>query len=171
MRRSALICLLASALGLVLVLVVAGCGAGSGTDENDRAAPIGAGSVIAQFRKAPGQPALRRVAAPDVSWEQLGLGLDPTPAQQKRFGTFTIYVVEPGRSQAVTSLLSDKDTAKPLEETTGGIYWDFDETARSYVAYKLYGPNVVLAWWNGKRDPMTDARFDRLDATLSSLAG
>ena len=166
MRRSALICLL---LASALALVLQGCGAGSGTDENDQAAPIGAGTVIAQFRKAPGQPALRRVAAPDASWEQLGLGLDPTPAQQKRFGTFTIYVVEPGRSQAVTSLLSDKDTSKPLEETAGGIYWDFDETARSYVAYKLYGPNVVLAWWNGKRDPVTDARFDRLDATLASL--
>jgi hypothetical protein len=168
MRRSALISLfLVSALALVL----AGCGAGSGTDEDDQAAPIAAGTVITQFRTAPGQPALRRVAAPDASWEQLGLGLNPTPAQQKRFGTFTIYVVEPGRSQAVTSLLSDKDTAKPLEETAGGIYWDFDETARSYVAYKLYGPNVVLAWWNGKRDPVTDARFDRLDTTLSSLAG
>jgi hypothetical protein len=166
MRRCTLISLL---FALALALVVAGCGAGSGTDDNDQAAPIGAGTVIAQFRKAPGQPALRRVAAPDASWEQLGLGLDPTPAQQKRFGTFTIYVVEPGRSQAVTSLLSDKDTSKPLEETAGGIYWDFDETARSYVAYKLYGPNVVLAWWNGKRDAVTDARFDRLDATLASL--
>ena len=168
-RRSALISLL---LVPAFALVATGCGESAQSDDQDdqQAAPIASSSLIAQFRNAPGQPALREVATPDASWEQLGLGLNATPAQQKRYGTFTIYVVEPGRTQTVTSLLSDKDTAKPLEPAAGGIYWDFDEVARSYVAYKLYGSNVILAWWNEKREPVTDARFDRLDDMLASLA-
>jgi endonuclease YncB( thermonuclease family) len=169
-RRSALISLL---LVLALALVATGGGASTQSDDDDddpQAASIASGSLIAQFRNAPGQAALREVARPDASWEQLGLGLNTTPAQQKRYGTFTIYVVEPGRTQTVTSLLSDKDTAKPLERAARGIYWDFGEAARTYVAYKLYGENVVLAWWNEKRKPVTDSRIDRLGDMLTSLA-
>ena len=69
----------------------------------------------------------------------------------------------------MTSLLSDKDTAEPIEESAGGIHWDFDELAGSYVAQKKYGPNVVLAWWNEREEPVTDERWERLDALMQEL--
>jgi hypothetical protein len=172
-RRTPLIALL---LALVAALVAAGCGSSAeGVDETttdeQEAAPIGAGQLVAQFKQASGGTQLRGTATPDAAWEQLGLGLNATPAQQKQFGTFSIYVVEPENDEAVTSLLSDKDTAKPLARAGDGIYWDFDELAGSYVAYKRYGSNVVLAWWNEQPEPVTDARFERLDALMQELSG
>lgn len=168
MRRPALISLLAA---LVLALATAGCGSSGESDDNDQqAAPIAAQQVVQRFRTVPGMPALRTAAAPDPSWEQLSLGLDITPAVQKKYGTFTIYVVDPEDDEAVTSLLADKDTAKPLERAAGGIYWDYDELAKSYVAQKRYGSNVVLAWWNEKGQQGTDARWQRLDALMQGLA-
>jgi hypothetical protein len=171
-RRTPLIAL---TLVLVAALAAAGCGSSAeGVDETttseQEAAPIGASQLVAQFKRASGGTQLRGTATPDAAWEQLGLGLNATPAQQKRYGTFTIYVVEPDRDEAVTSLLSDKDTAKPLTPAADGIYWDFDQLARSYVAYKRYGPNVVLAWWNERPEQGTDARFERLDALMQELS-
>ncbi len=172
MRRTPLIALL---LALVLALVAAGCGSSAeGIDETttdeQETAPIGASQLVAQFKRASGGTQLRGTATPDVAWEQLGLGLNATPAQQSQYGTFSIYVVEPDRDEAVTSLLSDKDTAEPLARGEDGIYWDFDELAGSYVAYKRYGPNVVLAWWNERPEQGTDARFERLDALMQELS-
>jgi hypothetical protein len=163
-------------LALVTALVAAGCGASSeGVDETttdeQEAAPIGATQLVAQFKQASGGTQLRGTATPDAAWEQLGLGLNATPAQQRQYGTFSIYVVDPDRDEAVTSLLSDKDTAKPLARADDGIYWDFDELAGSYVAYKRYGSNVVLAWWNEQSEPVTDERFERLDALMQELSG
>jgi hypothetical protein len=162
-------------LALGAALVAAGCGSSAeGVDETttneQEAAPIGASQLVAQFKRASGGTQLRGTATPDVAWEQLGLGLNATPAQQRQYGTFSIYVVEPDRDEAVTSLLSDKDTAEPLERGDNGIYWDFDELAGSYVAYKRYGPNVVLAWWNEQPEPVTDERFERLDALMQEFA-
>jgi hypothetical protein len=159
---------------VLLALVAAGCGSSAeGVDEtttDQEAAPIGASQLVAQFKRASGGTQLRGTATPDAAWEQLGLGLNATPAQQREYGTFSIYVVEPENDEAVTSLLSDKDTAKPLARTDDGIYWDFDELAGSYVAYKRYGPNVVLAWWNEQPEPATDERFQRLDALMQELS-
>ena len=171
MRRTLLIPLL---VALVTALVVAGCGAsGEGADETttdeQEAAPIGASQLVAQFKQASGGTQLRGTATPDAAWEQLGLGLNATPAEQRQYGTFSIYVVEAENDEAVTSLLSDKDTAKPLARSGDGIYWDFDELAGSYVAYKRYGPNVVLAWWNEQPERVTDERFGRLDALMQKL--
>jgi hypothetical protein len=173
-RRTPLIALL---LALAAALVVAGCGAAAETDDGtdtdgdrQQAAPIAASQVVAQFKRSSGGTTLRGTATPDAAWEQLGLGLNATPAQQQRYGTFSIYVVEPDHDEAVASLLSDKDTAKPLERGDEGIYWDFDELAKSYVAHKRYGPNVVLAWWNERPEPATDARFERLDALMQELS-
>jgi hypothetical protein len=167
MRRPALISLLAA---LVVALAATGCGSsGDGDDDDQQAAPIAAQQVVRQFRTVEGMPALRTAAAPDPSWEQLSMGLDVSPAVQKKYGTFTIYVVDPEDREAVASLLADKDTAKPLEQGADGIYWDYDDLAKSYVAQKRYGPNVVLAWWNEKRQEGTDARWERLDALLQDL--
>jgi hypothetical protein len=163
MRRPALILLLAA-------VAVAGCGSsGDGDDGEQEAAPIAAQSVVQEFDEVPGMPPLQS-SAPDPSWEQLGLGLDLPPADQKKYGTFTIYVVDPEDLEAVKSLLADKDTAKPLQADANGIYWDYDELAKSYVAQKRYGSNVVLAWWNETQKQGTDARWQRLDRILQSLA-
>jgi hypothetical protein len=164
MRRPVLVLL------LVLALLAGGCGSsGSGEDEDQQAAPIGSQAVIQQFEEVPGMPPLETAAGSDPSWEQLSLGLDLSPAAQERFGTFTIYVVDPEDPEAVRSLLADKDTGKSLEPDADGIHWDFDELAKSYVAQKRYGANVVLAWWNEQREPGTDERWERLDEQLQQL--
>ena len=162
MRRPALIFLAA--------LAVAGCGSsGDADDQEQQPAPIAAQSVVQEFSEVPGMPKLV-TAVPDPSWEQLGPGLDIPPAAQERYGTFTIYVVDPEDPEAVRSLLADKDTAEPLQPDADGIYWDYDELAKSYVAQKRYGSNVVLAWWNERREQATDKRWDRLDTVMQDLA-
>ena len=166
MRRPALISLLAA---LALALAAAGCGSEGSDDEEQDAAPIAAQAVVQEFSEVPGMPALESTA-PDPSWEQLGPGLDVPPATQRKYGTFTIYVVDAEDPEAVRSLLADKDTAEPLQADADGIYWDYDELARSYVAQKRYGPNVVLAWWNERREQGTDERWERLDEVLQGLA-
>lgn len=161
-RRPALICLLAA-------LALAGCGSSAEGDEEQEVSPIAAQAVVQEFSDVPGMPDLQTTAVTDPSWEQLGLGLDLSPAAQRRYGTFTIYVVDPEDPEAVRSLLADKDTAEPLEADAEGIYWDYDELARSFVAQKRYGPNVVLAWWNESRQQRTDERWQRLDRILQEL--
>jgi hypothetical protein len=152
---------------LLLAAFLAGCGgSGGGDDEGQEAAPIAAQTFVQRFDAASGMPPLETAAGSDPSWEQLGLGLDLSPAEQERYGTFTIYVVDPGNLEAVSSLLADKDTGEPLEQGADGIYWDYDELAKSYVAQKRYGPNVVLAWWNEQREQGTDERWERLDELM-----
>jgi hypothetical protein len=159
-------------LTLLVVAFLAGCGqSGSENDEDQEAAPVAAQAFAQRFDEASGMPPLE-TAGSDPSWEQLGLGLDLSPAEQKRYGTFTIYVVDPGNLEAVSSLLADKDTGEPLEPDAEGIYWDYDELAKSQVAQKRYGSNVVLAWWNEKRKPGTDARWEQLDQLVQqAVAG
>jgi len=157
-------------LALLLAALIAGCGSSDEGDDEQEAAPIAAQAVVQQFREVPGMPPLRTAAGADPSWEQLGLGLDISPAAQERYGTFTIYVVDPEDSEAVSSLLADKDTGEALQADADGIYWDYDELARSYVAQKRYGENVVLAWWNQSREKGTDDRWERLDSILQGLA-
>lgn len=186
MRRIALLLLV-----VALALVAAGCGASAEGDEDAvdtdttatetddaetteeetelDAAPIAASQVVQQFLRSEEGAQLERTATPDSAWEQLGVGLNATPKEQRTFGTFTIYVVEPENDEAVTSLLSDKDTAQPLAQGSDGIYWDYDELAKSHVAYKRYGSNVVLAWWNEQAEQGTDERWERLDALMEGL--
>jgi hypothetical protein len=166
MRRPVLIFL------LLALLAAAGCGSsGDGDDDQDQqAAPIGSQQVLQEFEEAPQLPDLESAAGSDPAWEQLGPGLDLPAADQRRYGTFTIYVVDPEDPEAVKSLLADKDTAEALEADANGIYWDFDELAGSWVAQKRYGSNVVLAWWNEKKQRGTDARWQRLDTALTDIA-
>jgi hypothetical protein len=156
---------------LALAVLISGCGGGEETqskpDQEARAIP--AAEVIEQFRQAPGGPILRKAAGTDTAWEQLGLGLNPSPELLRRYGTFTVYVVRSGRDEAVGSLLSNKETGAPLAEDERGIYWEFDTLARSWVANTRYGGNVVLAWWNEKPEPGTDARWERLHEMMSGL--
>jgi hypothetical protein len=155
---------------LLLAVLLAGCGGtGKGDNEDAEPAPIAAQTFAQRFDEASGMPPLERAAGSDPAWEQLGLGLDLSPAEQERYGTFTIYVVDPEDPEAVSSLLADKDTGAPLEQSADGIYWDYDELAKSYVAQKRYGPNVVLAWWNEQREQGTDERWERLDELLQDV--
>jgi hypothetical protein len=159
----------ASALALALALAAVGCGSSATEQDREQAQAITAGQVVDEFREAPGKPKLRKTAEPDAAWEQLGFGLNVSEELRGTYGVFSVYVVKPERAEAVRSLLKDKETRKTLERDADGIFWDFDELARSYVAYKRYGPNVVLAWWNEKKEPGTDARWERLDALMSGL--
>lgn len=162
---------LASALALALAfaLAAAGCGSDAESDDDQQQAElVTAAQVVTRFRQAPGQPRLRR-APPDEAWEQLSLGLNVPEKLLRRYGVFSVYVVKPGRSEAIRSLLTNKETRKALERNAAGIYWEYDTFSRSYVAYKRYAANVVLAWWNEQKTPGTDARWTRLDALLSGL--
>lgn len=165
MRLPALITLLVA----LVAALAAGCGGGSADDDSDGTAPISSRQVLREFREA-GLPRLEIAPVPDPSWEQLGLGLDVSPATQQRYGTFAIYVVDPGDEEAVASLLADKDTAEPIQPDADGIHWDYDEPAKSYVAQKRYGENVVLAWWNERQQKGIDAAWVRLDELLSEIA-
>jgi hypothetical protein len=160
---------LAGAFALALALAAGGCGAAAGDQEPEQTQAISAGQVIQEFRRAPGQPRLRKTAVPDVAWEQLGLGLNVPEELRQRYGVFNVYVVEPERPEAVRSLLKDKETRKELKPNADAIFWDFDDLAGSYVAYKRYGANVVLAWWNEQQEPGVDVRWARLDALMTSL--
>ena len=165
MRRPALVLLLLAVLALA-----AGCGSsGDGDDQDEQAAPVASQQVVQEFEDEPQLPDLEPAAGSDPAWDQLGPGLDLPAADQKRYGTFTIYVVDPEDPEAVTSLLADKDTAEPIAADANGIHWDFDELAKSWVAQKRYGSNVVLAWWNEKAQKGTDARWRRLDRALTDL--
>jgi hypothetical protein len=166
-RRIALLLALTTA-----ALLGAGCGAAESSDE-DRVAPgppsFTAQQVIREFEQAPGHPLLRVSRGTGAAWEQLGFGLDPPARLQNRYGTFNVYVVEPGNDEALTSLLSNKETKEPLEADSSGVYWELDTLAGSYVGYKRYGANVVVAWWSETREPVADARFTRLDGLMSGL--
>jgi hypothetical protein len=162
--RSLAVLIIALATGAV----VAGCGATAEPEE--RATRYTAGEVIRQFQSEPGAPRLREAAGVDSAWEQLGLGLNVSEPLLRRYGVFTIYVVEPGNEQAVDSLLTDKGTGEPLERDEDGIYWELDTQSKDWVAYSKYGTNVVLAWFGGKGKPEIDARWERLDRLMDGLA-
>jgi hypothetical protein len=165
-RRIALLLALTAA-----ALLGAGCGAAESQDENQTPGPpsFTAQQVIREFEQAPGQPRLRAAGGTSAAWEQLGFGLDPPPRLQNRYGTFSVYVVEPGNDEALGSLLSNKETKEPLEADADGVYWELDTLAGSYVGYKRYGTNVVVAWWSETKEPVADARFERLDGLMSGL--
>jgi hypothetical protein len=155
----------------IAVALAAGCGAVESDDDQERVQPpsFTAQQVIREFRQGPGQPRLRRAAGTDAAWEQLSFGLNAPARLQSRYGTFSVYVVEPGNENAVDSLLRNKETKKPLERNSSGIYWELDTLASSFVAYKRYGANVVVAWWSEGKKAVADERFARLDALMSEL--
>lgn len=152
-------------------LLAAGCGAAEVDDEPEPVEPpsFTAQQVIREFRQAPGQARLQRAPGTDVAWEQLSFGLNAPARLQERYGTFNVYVVEPGNEEAVESLLTNKETREPLERGADGIYWELDSLANSWVAYKRYGANVVVAWWSEGKQRVADGRFSRLDRLLTGL--
>jgi hypothetical protein len=156
---------------LVAVLAaaaVAMAGAACGSSESEDATYT-AQDVMQAFEAQAGKPLLRKAAGGDEAWEQLGLGLNPSRDLLSRYGTFSVYVVEPGNDEAVDSLLTDKATGKPLRAGGNGVYWEHDSHSDAWIGYKRYGANVVLAWWKFAGGPQTDARFQRLHGILRRL--
>ncbi len=145
----------------------AGCG-GGGTNGPERQAFTGS-QVVREFQQTTGR-ALTEAAGQDPAWDQLGYGLDPPPSLLRRYGIFTVYVVEAGNEEALASLLSDKATGKPLEPDARSVLWERDSQSGTWIAYKQYGENVVLAWFSETKARGTDDRFARLDRILSGLS-
>ncbi|MBA2537946.1 MAG: hypothetical protein H0V20_11020 [Actinobacteria bacterium] len=156
------------ALALAALAVVTGCGAT--TEPEQQATRYTASDVVQQFKSEPGSPRLRRAAGVDTAWEQLGLGLNVSDRLLRRYGVFTVYVVEPGNEEAVDSLLTDKATGKPLQPDEQGVYWELDTQSKDWIGYTKYGENVVLAWLGGRSEPEVDARWARLNRLISGLA-
>jgi hypothetical protein len=150
---------------LVLILLPA-CGGSAEPPEREAVPPA---AVAQEFRTEAGR-ALEDAAVPDAAWRQLSYGLDPPPALVRRYGIFSVYVVESGNEEAVESLLRDKSTGRPLDADERGIRWERDSQSGTWVAYTRYGENVVLAWFSGRRAPAVDARWERLDRILSDVA-
>ena len=150
----------------VALLGGAGCGTG-GEAEQSRTAFSGA-EVADEFQRETGR-ALQAAAGQDPAWEQLSYGLDPPREVLQRYGVFSVYVVEPGNDDALASLLAEKATGKPLQADEDGIFWERDSQSKTWIAYKRYGDNVVLAWFSERERRETDERFARLDRILSGL--
>lgn len=151
---------------LACALAAGGCGA-NGQDGPERQAFTGS-QVAREFQQTTGR-ALTEAAGQDPAWDQLGYGLDPEPALLRRYGIFNVYVVEAGNDEALASLLSDKATREPLEPDANGLLWELDSQSGTWIAYKRYGENVVLAWFSEAKTRRTDGRFARLDRILSGL--
>ena len=153
------------ALTLCLFAVLAaGCGAG---DSDSEEALLNVGQLVQRFQEEPGSPLLRE-AGGDPAFRQLGFGLNPSQRLLERYGVFSIYVVDSDRPQALTSLLTDKGTGRPLEADPSGVYWERDTQSRSWIAYKRYGENVVLVWWAESAGRSADGRWRRLDRVLTA---
>lgn len=149
----------------LLALGLAGCGSG---EEASGEAVLTAGQLVQRFQEEPGNPLLRG-AGGDPAFRQLGFGLNPSQRLLERYGVFSIYVVDADRPQALTSLLRDKATGRPLEPDPSGVYWERDTQSRSWIAYKRYGTNVVLVWWAESAERSADARWRRLDRVLTGV--
>jgi hypothetical protein len=154
-------------LALALTTVGAGCG---GQESDAQPDLVPASEVIGQFERETGRP-LQRTAEPDVAWDQLSYGLDPSPELLERYGIFSVYVAKEGHVEALDSLLKDKATKKALERDEQGIYWELDSNSRTWVAYKRYARNIVLVWFSESKEQAVDERWERLDDVLADLAG
>jgi hypothetical protein len=164
-RHAAVIALvLAGALALG---VAAGCGSGQTEPQVELATP---GQVIDQFKRETGRP-LERAAMEDEAFDQLSYGLNPSKELLDRYGIFSIYVAKKGHLEAIDSLLRDKATKKALERDSDGVYWELDSNSGTWVAYKRYSRNVVLAWISGSTARNADTRWARLDRVLTGLPG
>ncbi|MBW3592438.1 MAG: hypothetical protein KY396_01970 [Actinobacteria bacterium] len=152
-------------LGTLGVLAGAGCGSAAERGSEERA--VAPEELISDFGAQPGELSLRRFGGTDGKFEQLGIGLDPPPAALRRYGIFSIYVVEPGEKDARAALLTDKTTGAPLEPDERGIYWEYDDHSKTWIANTTYGENVVLVWFSEKPERETDIRWERLHEFLT----
>jgi hypothetical protein len=163
-RRAAVLLAFASCL---CVGLVAGCGSG---DSSPQPQLLSAAQVSGQFKRDTGR-ALKPTTVEDPAWDQLSYGLNPSQELLDEYGIFSVYVAKQGHLAALDSLLHDKATKKALEKDPDGVYWELDSNSGTWIAYKRYPPNVVLAWFSGSKTQAVDARFERLDRVLTGLPG
>ena len=155
-------------LPLLTCLAIALAGCGSEADQEDGRTAFTGAEVADEFQRETGR-GLQEAASRDPSWEQLSYGLDPSPDVLRRYGIFTVYVVEPGNDEALASLLADKATGEPLAADADGVRWELDSLSKTWIAYKRYGENIVLAWFSERKQRAIDERFARLDRILSGV--
>jgi hypothetical protein len=163
-RRSVLVVF---TLAVLVGGATTGCGEGNSNPALETVTP---GQVVQRFKRETGTP-LQRAAVPDEAWEQLSLGLNASRAQIRRYGVFSVYVAKAGHTKSLDSFLRDKATKKALERDSSGVYWELDSNSGTWVAYKRYAGNVVLAWFSGSASKAADARWQRLDRVLGGLSG
>jgi hypothetical protein len=147
---------------LTLALALVACG-----DDDKGPPPFTAQQVAAAFGQATGDRLVSDAGAGERGIVVLTLDTSAAEAtiQQQRYGTFSIYVV--GEGDASTIYGRDLE-GRPIEPTRDGIYWRQAGSApASWQAAKRYR-NVILQWQAGEQQRL-DARFQRLDAALSSL--
>jgi hypothetical protein len=147
---------------LVLAVAVLAAGCGESSDPG-----ITSQQVIAEF-EAGGAPLVRKRGPGDTAWDQLGLAEDAPQRLIDRYGIFSIYVVEPGKKDALDSLLRDKATGKPLPHRRG-IYWELDTHSNTWTAHTRY-QNLVLVWFTESEQPAVDERWQRLHKVVRELA-
>ena len=147
------------------VLVASACG--SAREPEAEEPEVTSEELISEFAAQPGKVSLRRSAGAGGKFEQLGLGLDPPVSALRRYGIFSIYVVDPGADAALRALLTDKTTGNPLTRDERGIYWEYDDHSKTWIANTTYGENVVLVWFSEKPKPATDERWERLHEFLT----
>lgn len=164
MRRAALVLM---ALAMLVGGAATGCGKGKSNSQPEFVAP---GQVVQRFKRETGTP-LQRAAVPDEAWEQLSLGLNASKPEIQRYGVFSVYVAKSGHAKALDSLLRNKATKAALERDPSGLYWELDSNSGTWVAYKRYAGNIVLAWFSGSTSKAADARWQRLDRVLGGISG
>jgi hypothetical protein len=141
--------------------MLTGCGGGEGAD------PFTAEQVARAFERVTGDqlvsdPGASRSGTKVLRLDQAGANATLTSA---RYGTFSIYVVTDGDPKPLYAKSLKGESLHPGRD---GVYWrQLSADPPTWQASKPYR-NVVLQWQAGRRRA-TDARFDRLDAALSSL--
>jgi hypothetical protein len=155
------------AVATLVAGTTAGCGEGKSNSKPKFVTP---GQVVQRFKRDTGTP-LQRAAVPDEAWEQLSLGLNASKAQIQRYGVFSVYVAKSGHATALDSFFRDKATKKALGHDSQGVYWELDSNSGTWVAYKRFAGNVVLAWFSGSTSKAADTRWQRLDRVLGRLSG
>jgi hypothetical protein len=146
----------------MLAVAVVGAGCGEASDPG-----ITSQQVIAEF-EAGGAPLVRKNGPGGTAWDQLGLAEDAPQRLIDRYGIFSIYVVEPGKKDALDSLFRDTATGKPLPHRRG-IYWELDSHSNTWTAHTRY-ENVVLVWFTESEQPAVDERWQRLHKVVRELA-
>lgn len=152
----------------VLLLLVSALAAGCGSSAPEPESELTTDDIMLHFAGRTGTPLIVTSAYQDPSWDILGFPENVSPRLQRRYGTFSVYVVKGGQRDALASLLTDKATGEPLRQRRG-IYWELDTLSGTWVAHTRYAGNVVLVWFSEKKEAAVDPRWQRLHRVFAEL--
>lgn len=182
-------------LPLLAATLLAACG-GSGEGDDY----ITSAQITDTFQERTGETLLRDEVG---SFDRLDFGndleddeIDPQESERlDRYGFFSVYVIRPPDEgdedfdvkEEIDDLIESEDDQFDTYETDSepdfdDITWqkrcprdDVLDEGCDYIAYKRYGPNVLLNWTSPvdssaahKRE--TDTSFQRLDSVLTEVA-